>query len=162
MWFCCCSLLCLMCCFSGVRERSDLGKGVQWPTPPQVLTTFIAYAMQIHSRWAAHTPSLFTHPHTPSHFTHPHSSHTLTHPHTSHTLLFTHPHTSHTLLFTHPHSSHTLTLHTPSLFTHPHTTLNPLLAATRGGRTGSLMRLHCPSRKVYIVFHSCPIHPLVI
>jgi myosin-1 len=39
--------------FRGVASMPDLGKSIQWPEPPPVLTKFVNYAQQIHSRWRA-------------------------------------------------------------------------------------------------------------
>ena len=38
--------------FRNVREMSDLGKSLEWPIPPQVLTQFISYLQVIHGRYS--------------------------------------------------------------------------------------------------------------
>lgn len=39
--------------FQGVTTMPDLGKSVEWPHPPPILTKFVSYAQQIHARWRA-------------------------------------------------------------------------------------------------------------
>lgn len=41
--------------FRDVKTMPDLGKGIQWPTPPPPVSVFVQYAKTLHARWRAKT-----------------------------------------------------------------------------------------------------------